>query len=171
MNTEIPTLSLNEWAEADNTHPRTVKRWLANGEIPGAYKDAFTGEWRIPQDASRQRRPLNAEDASAVAAAGGPSDILFGEHPGAGQGLPWWASPELLAGQLALAGPAQDAAPTRLEMLDEESAFLTIERAARFLGVPQAQIRANPETFGLMPVGINGSLMVPKSTIRQFEGQ
>jgi hypothetical protein len=166
METESPTLSLNEYAESVGVHPRTVKRWLANDEVPDAVKDPFTNEWRFPPGAPRVQRALSEAQAPG-AQVSQPVDVLFGGPAGAaaGGGVPWWAvAPPAL-------GSAEELEPTRLDMLDEESAFLTIERAARFLGVPQAQIRANGEVFGLMPVGINGSLMVPKSTIRKFEGK
>lgn len=161
METENPTLSLNEYAESVGVHPRTVKRWLANNEVPSAIKDPFTGEWRFPPGAPRVQRAVHEHDAGGM-------QLAAGNEPPAGAfsgGLPWWAA------QMPMLPSAEELEPTRLDMLDEESAFLTVERAARFLGVPQAQIRANPDVFGLMPVGINGSLMVPKSTIHRFEGK
>lgn len=159
METEIPeqTLSLNEYAELVGVHPRTIKRWLANEEVPDAFRDPFSREWRFPSTARRVQR--TSEDATstsfdmAVSGTNGHHQMLTAPQ--------WFPHP----------GEVHEDEPTRLEMLDEESAFLTVERAAKFLGVPQAQIRANAETFGLMPVGINGSLMVPKSTIRRFEGK
>lgn len=165
METESPTLSLNEYAESVGVHPRTVKRWLANEEVPDAVKDPFTNEWRFPPGAPRVQRAQHDVQGTGGQVAQ-PVDVLFGSAGGGpGGGVPWWAvAPPAL-------GSAEELEPTRLDMLDEESAFLTIERAAKFLGVPQAQIRANPEVFGLMSVGINGSLMVPKSTIRKFEGK
>jgi hypothetical protein len=157
MEAEIPTetMSLNEYAEFVNAHPRTVKRWLANGELPGAFRDPFSKEWRFTRDTTRQQKA--AEDAAPqsfeVAVSGANGQMMVPPQ--------WFPHP----------GEIHEDEPTRLEMLDEESAFLTVERAARFLGVPQAQIRANAEMFNLMPVGISGSLMVPKSTIRRFEGK
>jgi hypothetical protein len=156
MEAEIPaeTLSLNEYAEAVGAHPRTIKRWLANAEIPDAFRDPFSKEWRFPPDAPRvQRATETAPTSFEVAVSGANGQMMIPPQ--------WFPHP----------GEIHEDEPTRLEMLDEESAFLTVERAAKFLGVPQAQIRANAETFDLMPVGISGSLMVPKSTIRRFEGR
>jgi hypothetical protein len=160
MDAEIPaeTLSLNEYAESVGVHPRTVKRWLANDEVPAAFRDPFTKDWRFPPGASRMQRAASDDAAptSFEVAVSGANGQMMVPPPHA-----WFPHP----------GEVIEDEPTRLDMLDEESSFLTVERAAKFLGVPQAQIRANAETFGLMPVGINGSLMVPKSTIRRFEGK
>jgi plasmid maintenance system antidote protein VapI len=155
MDAEIPTetLSLNEYAESIGVHPRTVKRWLANEELPAAFRDPFSKEWRFPPNTMRVQRATDDSQQVAVSPANAGQQMLLPPQ--------WFPHP----------GEVHEDEPTRLEMLDEESAFLTVERAAKFLGVPQAQIRANAETFNLMPVGINGSLMVPKSTIRRFEGK
>ena len=157
MEIQTPTevLTLNEYAESVGVHPRSVKRWLANGEVPDAFQDPFSKQWQFPAGAPRVQRaseePATTGYSTAVSPANGGAVVPHG----------WFPHP----------GEIHEDEPTRLEMLDEESAFLTVERASKFLGVPQAQIRANAETFGLMPVGINGSLMVPKSTIRRFEGK
>lgn len=157
METEIAgeTLSLNEYAESVGVHPRSVKRWLAKGEVPAASQDPFSKEWRFPVGAARVQRAAedDAPNGFEVAVSGANGQMMIPPQ--------WFPHP----------GEIHEDEPTRLEMLDEESAFLTVERAAKFLGVPQAQIRANAETFNLMPVGISGSLMVPKSTIRRFEGK
>jgi hypothetical protein len=47
------TQTLQEYAAATNTHPRTVKRWLADDLLPGAHKDPVTGLWAIPAGARR----------------------------------------------------------------------------------------------------------------------
>jgi hypothetical protein len=163
METEIheQTMSLNEYAEYAAVNPRTVKRWLKADEIPAAYKDPFSGEWRFPAGATRIQRPVGDTpmNGQEVTVAAGSAMLPTEQHA-------WFPHP----------GEVIEDEPTRLEMLDEENSFLTIERAARFLGIPQAQIRANAEMFGVLPVGRllpNGTnaLMVPKSTIRKFEGK
>jgi hypothetical protein len=143
-------LSTTEYAAHVGAHPRTVKTWLANEELPGAYKDPFTSEWRIPRDTVRQLKPkAKAPDA-----------------PVAGDVLPW-SGGQLIPFPQA---PAEPAEPTRLEDLAEEPAFLRIDEAAYYLGIPQAQILANPEVFEVMHVGVSASPRVPKRVIRKFEG-
>lgn len=154
-NTHDTSLSLDDFAKLQNVTTRSVRRWVDAGEVPSMYRDPFSGEMRFPRDAVRQIRPkFDTASANGQALA----------HPVEHQLMPSW----LQQPHEVVAPPAE---PTRLEELDEESSFLSISDAAHYLGVPQAQIRANPETFALMPVGINGSLMVPKSTIRKFEGK
>lgn len=162
METEIPeqTMSLNEYAESVGVHPRTVKRWLANDEVPAAFRDPFSKDWRFPPNAMRVQRADDAAPSSFEVAVSGAN---------AGQLLPpaqWFPHP----------GEVIENEPTRLEMLDEENAFLTVERAARFLGLPQDLIRESPELFDAVAVGRKGpggtrALMVPKAAIRKFEGK
>lgn len=45
-----------QYAERAGTTERTVKRWLAADELPGAYKDE-RDRWMIPVDAVRTPRP------------------------------------------------------------------------------------------------------------------
>lgn len=158
METEIheQMLTLNEYAESVGVHPRTVKRWLAADEVPAARRDPFTKEWRFPVGASRQIRAVSDAPTGSEVAVSGANGAMMAPPAHA-----WYPHP----------GEVLEDEPTRLDMLDEESAFLTVERASKFLGVPQAQIRSNPEEFDLKPFGIGGSLMVPKSTIRKFEGK
>lgn len=152
-------LTITEWAKqygVDGVHPRTVKTWLANGEIPDAYKDPFSQEWRIPRHATRVQRPKTppAPTGNGVAVPGMPVSMT--------ELIPQWA----LAQNQAL----EDKEPTRRESLDEEPAFLRIDEAAYYLGIPQAQILANPEVFEVMQVGVSGSPRVPKRVIKAFEG-
>lgn len=148
-------MSVSEYAAHVGVHPRTVKRWLANDELPDASKDPFNSEWRIPPTAHRVMRA--------------PADVLpFG---GAEQPQPWTG--EMVLHQQAL--PAQEREPSRLEDLAEEPTFLPVHDAAIYLGIPQAQILDNPETFEVMYLGVKGkggkpTPRVPKRVIRQFEG-
>lgn len=151
-------LSPQEYAEAKGITIRTVRRWLADGELPTAWQDALTGKWNIPSDAER-----------VVSAA--PRQVQ--QRPPAFL-LPHGGAAPVGAGEMVLHQPAAAAAPerepTRLEDLDDEPAFLSIPVASEYLGIPQAQILAQPELFGVMHVGINSSPRVPKATIKKFEG-
>lgn len=50
--TGLPMLTAAQYATANKIAERTVKRWLADGELPGAIKDE-RGRWLIPNEAER----------------------------------------------------------------------------------------------------------------------
>ena len=151
-----PMLSAAEYAEHVNSHVRTIKRWIADGKLPSATKDPFSGEWRIPRDA----RPVVTAQAprqDLTSPASMPSIPGLDPHQ------------QILLPHGFLPAPGESE-PSRLEDLAEESAFLSIADAAHYLGIPQAQIMANPELFEVMNVGVNGSARVPKRVVYAFEG-
>lgn len=153
-------LSVSEYAERHNVSTRTIKRWLAGSgvfELPGAVKDPASGEWRIPADAIQQARSVPADVSK-------PAD--HSEVSPAALQLVQTAPGQVVPFQPAVEAPE----PTLREDLDDEPGFLSIENAARYLGIPQAQIRANPERFQLEAVGVNGSLRVPQKVIRRIMG-
>jgi hypothetical protein len=150
-------LSVAEYATAKGVSTRSVKRWLADEELPGAEKDPFTGAWRIPRTSVRQVKAVSAEVGQPVNHSELLAQMGVMTMPGGGEVVPWQQMP---------AAPE----PTLRERLDDETGYLTIEEAAEYLGIPQAQIRANAERFGLEPVGVNGSLRVPQRVIRRVMG-
>lgn len=146
-------LSIVDYAERQGINARTVKRWLAADELPGAEKDPFTGAWRIPANATRM------VTAKVDPQPGPGTELEFGPaYPGTVGQFHGWPP--------AAVAPEE---PTRLEDLEELPAFLTIAQAAEYLGIPQAQILAHRETFGVMDVGVNGSPRVPKAIVHKFE--
>lgn len=149
-------LSVAEYATAKGVSTRSVKRWLADGELPAAEKDVFTGQWRIPRDAARQVQAVAADVAKPVNHSELLGQLGVATMPGA-EVLPWQPMP----------APVE---PTLRERLDDETGYLTIEEAAEYLGIPQAQIRANADRFGLEAVGVNGSMRVPQRIIRRVMG-
>jgi len=137
---------------------RTVRRWLGNGEVPGAQRDT-TGKWEIPASAVRRAKSPEEVRAYREAEAAG---INAAEHSEIGV-------PALYPGtELTLAGPVTE--PSLVQALDDETGFLSIADASHYLGIPQAQILANPERFDLAPVGVNGSMRVPQRIIRRIMG-
>lgn len=151
-------LSVSEYAAHVGAHPRTIKTWLANEELPGAAKDPFTSEWRIPRDTIRQKKATETNGVATTTPAAQ---------------FPWHAGAEIIPFPQQL----EPAEPTRLENLDEESTFLRIEEAAYYLGIPQERILENEEAFEVMYVGRKrraederGAPMVPKRVIRRLEG-
>lgn len=162
-NLEARQLTVREYAEQHGLSTKTVKRALSAGQIPEAqmvYNPARgTEEWRIPEHATRRM------DASPVARtqpqdhSAAPSRALEPVRAPGGQVVAFEPGERLLEVETNLR-----------EDLDDEPAFLTIQDAAKFLGIPQAQILANAERFGLEPVGVSGSMRVPQRVIRRIMG-
>jgi hypothetical protein len=151
-------LSLSEYAESINKSSRTIKRWLSGTgmfDLPGAVKDPASGEWRIPANAVAVPRAVSAEVSKPADHSEAPTALQLVQTPG-GQVLPF--------------GGVEAPEPSLREDLDDEPGFLRIETAARYLGIPQAQILANPDRFQLEPVGVNGSLRVPQKVVRRIMG-
>jgi hypothetical protein len=160
MVTGTRALTIDEYAEVIGKSSRVVKRALYGEdsyEIPDAYKDQ-AGEWRIPENAvrvKRTQRPAKPE---------GPVNGLQVVPAG---GFP--AAPDAGA-QLVPYQPPLETEPTLRESLDDKPGFLSIADAAEHLGIPEAQIRANPERFQLENVGYNGSPRVPQRVVRRIAG-
>ncbi|UOE45288.1 helix-turn-helix domain-containing protein [Agromyces larvae] len=126
-------VTVAEYARQRGITERTVRRWLAAGELSAARQ--LRGRWMIPADAE----PVAHESASL-------------ERPRTSTPRP--ARPPL----------------TLSAALDESPVFLTIETAARLLGVSEHAVRANRETFGVVRLGAHGSLVVPQRVLREFAG-
>lgn len=146
------TLSLSQYAVAHGVSTRTVKRWLADGELPGAEKDKFTEQWRIPANATRQLRPKGEGSTAA------PGTVVE-QHLFRGRGE-IQPVPQL----------QQQLEPSLRDDLDDEPGFLRLEEAARYLGIPQAQILQQAERFELEKVGTNGSYRMPQRVVREIAG-
>lgn len=136
-----PMVDVLEFAEIRGVDPRTVREWLRKGMIPEARKDS-SGKWHIPPDARKLDK-----------------------------------APPTSSGEVALI--ESDGFPKRAEILldvDEDDprprprAFYTVPEAAKLLGISPYQIRENRDTFGLVPWGPNGLLLVPAPIIREYLG-
>lgn len=148
-------VDIETYAEIAGATDRTVRRWLGNGEVPGAERDA-TGKWQIPSNAVR--RAKTPEEVKAFREGSGNA----AEHSEVG-------IPALYPStELTLSTPVAE--PTLVQGLDDETGYLSIADASHYLGIPQAQILANPERFDLAPVGVNGSMRVPQRIIRRIMG-
>lgn len=170
MHHEKP-MKLKEYAEHIGVHPRTVRTWLDDGELPSAYKDDFSGDWFFPAGTTRHQLPADVRKANRLrneltkAAAAAGHDV--------GNGLV--VSPANREVAVVDDEPEDDDLDDddrpMSDRLDLANIFLTVAEAARLLGVPRAQIHAHPEFFEAKPVGYNGSLMIPKYVLRRFEGK
>lgn len=128
------------YAEISGVSDRTVKRWLADEELPGAYQDE-RGRWMIPADATRTPRP---------------ADIVQLDRPMS----PHAGHPS--RGELAIA----DVGP----LLDTLPSFLTLDQASGILGVSRHAIATHRDYFDVVPFGPNGSLVIPLATIKRIRG-
>lgn len=133
--------SLQEYATTHSLSERTVKRWLADEELPGQYKDE-QGRWKIPHDAVRSPRMAG----QVVAMTTRPVTQALSPMTA---GLP----PEL----------------TR-EVIDRLPTFLTLDQAAYLLDISRSTL-ANPHNrryFRVRKVG--HGLMMPLSRIKKLRG-
>ena len=137
---------------------RTVRRWLGNGEVPGAQRD-ITGKWEIP--AGSVRRAKTPDEVRAFRE-GETGLVNAAEHSEVGVPATYPST------EMTLSGPVTE--PTLVQSLDDETGYLSISDASHYLGIPQAQILANAERFDLAPVGVNGSMRVPQRIIRRVRG-
>jgi hypothetical protein len=141
-------LTSAQYAEHSGLSPRTLKRVLQAGELPGAVKNS-RGAWMIPKDAKRNKpsRPYKPRaDQQPVHHAFKLSETALEvlNHTGT------------VADRLA----------------DETAAYLDVATASKLLGVPEYVIRRDPETFNALVYGSRGhrTVMVPQATIRRVLG-
>lgn len=156
-------LTVDEYAEVIGKSSRVVKRALYGEDsymIPDAVRDQ-AGEWRIPENAVRVKRPTQPRPAQPEGPVNGLQVVPAGGFPDA---------PDTGAQLLPWTPPAEPAEPTLRESLDDKPGFLSIADAAEHLGIPEAQIRAQPERFQLENVGYNGSPRVPQRVVRRIAG-
>lgn len=154
-------LTIEQYAESIGKSARVVKRALYGEDsymIPGAVRDE-EDRWRIPANAVRVKRPAGVRPE-------GPANGLQLVPPG---GVP---APEPAPSQQLLPWTPTDldVEPTMRESLDDEPGFMSIATASEYLGIPEAQIRANPERFQLEQVGYAGSLRIPQRVVRRIMG-
>lgn len=153
-------LTIDEYAERVGKSARVIKRALYGEDsymIPGAVRDA-EDRWRIPENAVRVKRPAEqGPEAPTTGLQLVPPSATFPTGATGGQMVQW--------------PPAAEAAePTLREELDDQPGFMTIAAAAEYLGIPEKQIRSNPERFGLEAVGYAGSPRVPQRVVRRIMG-
>ena len=163
-------MKLKAYAEHIDKNPRTVRTWLDDGELPQAYQDQFTKDWFVPPGAGRVRLPqdvLAARRAARAAARAGIAGTDVVVSPANREVV---AHPAFTVDDEDDGDRDGDDELTMGEKLDRETLFLTVARASTLLNIPQAQIKLHPEMFDAMPIGYGGSLMIPKSTLRRFEG-
>lgn len=61
-------------------------------------------------------------------------------------------------------------APSLTAILDGSTAYLSIEDAARLMGLTEYAVRSNREFFEGQPFGPAGSIVIPQSTVRRIAG-
>jgi len=133
-----------QYAEHTGASERSVWRWLKAGELPAASK-APDGQWYIPPDAVRQRSGTDVALTRTDMSVTRQSVSGANGHPAQGESL--------------------------AEALDQHPAFLTIEEAARLLGVPETAITRHRERFAVEKFGAAISTWrVPGRIVREIAG-
>lgn len=154
-------LTIEQYAELIGKSARVVKRALYGEDsymIPGAVRDA-EDRWRIPANAVRVKRPTGPRPE-------GPTNGLQLVPTG---GVP--APEQAPTQQMVPWTPTElEVEPTLREALDDEPGFMSIATASEYLGIPEAQIRAQADRFQLENVGYNGSLRIPQRVVRRIMG-
>jgi hypothetical protein len=142
--------SFSEYAERDDTpSPRTIKRALAKGEIPGAERDG-QGRWRIPYDAVRTV----------------PETFTLASPP-VSKELAVRTEPILTLTTLTEHRPAELVNP---ELVDRLPTFLTVPQAAYLLEISEGTImnKGNRKYFRLRK--IDRKLHMPLSRVKKLRG-
>jgi hypothetical protein len=140
-------LPAQEYADLQGISFRSVKRYLAEEELPGAI--FYDKKWLIPADAERsQHKELvvrNGTEVQVHAVQGGSSTPL---------------------------GTMKDYSkmPTLEQALDHQTAYVTVEEAANLMGITEYAIRNHPEEYGVVPRGRHGGAVVPQAVIRKIAG-
>ena len=124
---------------------RTVKRWLADDELPGAYQNE-RGHWMIPVNA--ERVPRTAGKVVAMTQRPVVSAVAH-EAPAMTKDLP----PELAA-----------------EYINRLPTFLTIPQAAYLLGVSEGTIRGKSNRRYFRVRKVDRHLMIPLARIKKLRG-
>lgn len=141
-----------QYAEYRGKELRTVRRWLADGWLPGAvqYPD---GRWDIPRDAIEQK-PLIPPAAKT---------------PRNGQAVSPDVSGVVSVSRHGDTAPARQGESLAAE-LDKRPALLSLDQAALLLGIPESAIRRHAEELGAVPWGPRGTLVVPARVVRELAG-
>lgn len=155
--TGVHMLSLTEYAAEQDMSTRQIKRWLAAGQLPSAVKDPATGEWRIPAGAARVFNAAPAAQTQPQDHSQAALQLVTALGAQQGELVPWQE-------------PRESEEPSRREQLDDEPGFLDLPTAARYLGIPQAQILKDPKRFGIEARGVSGAPRVPQRIVRRIMG-
>lgn len=137
-------VSLAQYSELHGVTDRTVKRWLAGNELPGAYKDG-RGAWQIPKDAVR-----TIPDESAQ------------------QGMVPAPRAEVTPTQYDAPAPVAPAIPAG------RTFFTAAEAAALMscpeLVISEYAVKKHREYYHAIDSGPNGAIIVPAYRLLQLKG-
>lgn len=134
-------ISIDDFAEQRQASTRTVRRWLAAGKIPGAVQ--IGGKWSLPADAIVQDTLPGVMDTARDAGR---------------------------AVAVQQRGHVTDTSMTVNAVLAPLPVMVTLDVAARVLGISEYAIRANADYFELVRMGERGAYVMPKARIRELEG-
>lgn len=133
-------ISIDQFAELHKASTRTVRRWLADGRIPGAVMDGK--KWMLPAEAIVQ----DTLPGVMVARDSG-RDVAVQQR-----------------------GHGNDTSMTVAGVLAPLPVMVTLDVASRVLGISEYAIRQHAEYFELQRMGERGAYVMPKARIRELEG-
>lgn len=131
----------SEYADRHGVSHRTIKRWLKNGELPGAYQDD-KGWWLVPANAVHEPKAI----------------------------VPATPSPAQPGTAVALSTPLTSEVAIELlpEMINRLPTLLTLDQAAYLLNIPKSSIVHDRKYFRVRK--INRRLVMPLSRIKKLRG-
>ena len=138
--------SAKDYAQAIGASERSVKRWLADDQLPGAVM--VNGKWMIPSETVRQV----------------PLEIVSPAENRAG------VAGSALEAPQAFTAAALAKSPTLADYLAHEPAYVPLATASRYLGISEYAIRQRREEFQLEDFGAGGSTVMPVGVIRTIAG-
>ena len=167
---DTPTgyLSLRGYSEYTGKHERTVKRWLADHELPGAYQDN-NGRWLIPASAVRTPHVEPANGAGTVLTLNGHRQDGPSVHVAEGRAVLSWPQEQQPVEHATLVDAQVERLPT-LMTLDEALAVLNYGRPEDDPLVTRHGLINNAEFFGVVKVGAMGKYLMPLATIKKLRG-
>lgn len=149
-----PLIPLAQYCAARGVSDRTVKRWLADGEIAGARKDE-SGRWLVPADADRTIPVRLGPDPLAEWGGNAPTPPL---------------APEVTGSDSALV--TIEARPRISELVEHLTGYVPLSIAAEALGIRESAIRRHRDRYALEAVGgANGQeLMMTRAKLKEILG-
>lgn len=119
---------------------RTLRRWLAADELPGAR--LIDGAWAIPINATRTPAPKGAVVTLTPDRTPDTTPVTY----------------------------ARISPPTADELVDQLPGYVELDAAAQLLGIPSGALRRNRDHFQLQPFGAHGALVMPRHRIKEILG-
>ncbi len=137
----VELVTIDGYTKRHGITERTLRRWLAADELPGAR--LIDGAWAIPINATRTP---------------------------AAKGAVVQMTPDMAPDMAPVVSYARITPPTAAELVDALPGYVELDVAAQLLGIPEGAIRRNRDHFQLQPFGAHGALVMPRHRIKEILG-